>query len=520
MHLIEKTQNVTKLHVRAQGRQIIFRFVNRELGDVIEHPSNAKRVFFISLLGFVMITKCVASSGMMVFAEKDLLENQHYIFWKVFFRYIPPFTTNSIVACTVFSDTFMNLMTRGSATAKMLRHLLGHPKAKSLALVDDKRLRDSCGMRQAKALVIFCGGLSSVTASMVAFLGAVTLGHYVTNDIAILMIWGGLVALANFIANISYRIDKSVENFASFIRGELKFSLASCLISLIGSAAFLGTCYYGTANAIRKLLSLLKIYAGNPDSGLGLVTRYEEAINWATDATLPFAVISYFFSSCVPMFPTKNALAGWTDQEVCIPMNQVVRYVNLMKKTERYTRRQRSLYLDPDFWYFEALQLFCITLMPFFVLSAVLGNLLPTFNSSNGLIIHVFFNDVVDFSYAQKIVVALLSAVLTLVFSKIFWAFNIIDWFNQVEALWVKEAMRVLEHTGVFRPQEGLEALQEAINTANSPSIDANQGSWWRFFSSASVSQAPQLGLGGHLDQADHEDYFLLPDGPSSSKMA
>jgi hypothetical protein len=420
----------------------------------------------------------------------------------------------------VFADTFMNLMTRGSATAKMLRHLLGHPKAKSIDALDDKRLRDSCGMRQAKALVMFCGGLSSVTASMVAFLGAVTLGHYVTDDIAILMTWGGLVAFANFIANISYRIDKSVENFASFVRGELKFSLASCLISLIGSAAFLGTCYYGTANAIRKLLSLLKIYAGNPDSGVGLLSRYEVAINLATDATLPFAIISYFFSSCVPMFPTKNALAAWTDQELCIPMDQVVRYVNLMKKSEHYSRRQRSLYLDPDFWYFEALQLFCITLMPFFVLSSLLGNLLPTFNSSNGLIIHVFFKNVIDFSYAQKIVVALLSAVLTLVFSKIFWAFNIVDWFNQVEALWVKEAMRVLEHTGVFKPDEGLESLREAVYTANSLPIDDNRGCWWRFFSSGPAIQAPQLGLGAGINQADLEDYFLLPDDTASSKMS
>lgn len=445
------------LIIEPHGPNIIFRFqrASEASSPTIPAPTQgAARIFYHTMLSFVMVTKCVASSGMMVFAERDLLENQHYIFWKVFFRHLPEFSVDAIIACTVFSDAFMNLVTRGSATSKMLRGLLYGRSESHLSDVPG----DNCWMTLAKGAIMFCGGLSSVTASLVAFLGAVTLGHYLTDNIYLLMAWGSLVAAANFVVNISYRIDKSVENFVKVINGDLTFSYSHALVSIIGTIAFLGQCYYGTANAIRKLLDLLKIYAGKPESGIGVITSYENWILGATDATLPFAVISYVFSQCVPMFmPSKLVLAS---DQCQLSLSDVIKFVNLQKKQ----RADRSMCcFRRDEWYLEALQLFCVTLMPFFVVSVMVGSILPTFNSSNGLIIHALFSSHKDFTQLETLLIAVLSAILTIVFSKIFWSFNVVDWFKQVEQVWVSEALQTLERERLYTIPQEIETFHRDI---------------------------------------------------------
>ncbi|OGO90622.1 MAG: hypothetical protein A3F10_06845 [Coxiella sp. RIFCSPHIGHO2_12_FULL_42_15] len=442
--------------IRAQDNVIIFYQENPhdEANAVFPVSRSAKNAVII-LGGITIVIKGVASLGMRVYAVEDILQNPNYIF-STFFNSWPVVISQVIVILSGASDVFMNVVTRGTSTFKLMRRLFGLSKDRS------EIVHFHCWyLTTAKYFVGFCGVSSAVTSSLAAFLGSNKLMTFFTDNFYVLAPVDSVVAIANFVTNISYRISKSMVNFKKLIDKELKYSAWGLLFCVIGCAAFLGSCFYGTSNSLRTFLNLFNLYYGNPDTHENLKSAMENLIYGITDASLLFSIVAFWFSQCAEMLAPLPEIK---ERHFTIPSDRAVTIYRYLKKNNPYYKNLS--YFDHDYWYPEMLLLLGFSIMPIFIFGEMLGNFLASFNGCVGLIVHFFFPNTEKFNSAEKMIIGFLAAVLSTVFSKIYWDFNVVEWLNCMKVFWMSAVLKTMQHADIVRIGD-LDPLQEVHEVCN-----------------------------------------------------
>ncbi len=410
----------------------------------------------MTITTLLILVKMVASLGSRVYGIDKLLYEPNYIFSEDFFNRWPYLISQTTIIYAGASDVFMNVVTRGSATRKLMQQLFG-----TSTKVKKNIFFNTGGRAFVKYSVVACGIASAITGSLSSFLGAVTLARFATDDFDLLIGIGFSVAIANFVSNISYRVKKSVRNLERLLNGELEYTLEKIGRCIIGTMATMGLYYFGTSESIRLLLRLFDVYHGNPDSQEGLIDEYEDWINGITDMSLLPSIVSYFFSQCAEILTPPRRIV---DEHFSVPINQLRRKISALKRNTPY--HQEVTCTQRDYWLPKLFSLFGVTLIPFFIFGEMLGNALTTFNGDNGLIIHLFIrNNDNQFNQNEMLGIGLSSTFLVLVSSLIYWDFNIIPWREKSNGLWVDSELKAMQHAGLYQPKEkdAYENLQDLL---------------------------------------------------------
>lgn len=440
--------------------------------------------------GPLAFIKVASSLGLRIYAVVDFLTNKEYIFYSPVVSHIPKEGLLPTYIYTGFSDAVMNGATRGYSIYEMVAKWFA-PKEDDVESdveydhegedENEKTAMTCCSMVKKdglkttlmnqefwkkivfkKSMVYFvdgCGMVSLFSVSLTTFLGVVTLIGLATDNVYANIIPGILCAIANFLSNYSYRINKVNRNLAKLYNKELRcptwyFELP---IILLGSVAFIGECDYGVSHSLWKFFKLLGLYDGDLDKDIHNI--WKDLIYGITDFILGPAVVIFLLGQCCEMLKIEK-VPEEDDNNLILPYNKV--YNNY----KRYLRHEKKTfcYCCPP-----------ITLLPLLVRVIVvslgywatmpgelLGNGILKFNGGAGLIYRSFTEN----PYA----VGIISLVATLVNGYIYWHFNVNDWYYAVKKVFVMSVLHALKRLGVYSSNAAdyLVLLTKAL-TGNAP---------------------------------------------------
>ncbi len=441
-----------KTRLQVKHSQIIISLVNIE--ETLGPFSLSWRIAEGLTTSVLVITKCASSLGQRLYSLFDLFFNKHYVFSESIFNPIPDPIKYSIIFLSALGDSHMNGLTRGSSTRRLVKTLFG-----MLSAVKKPSTFVTCRLMALKIFVFFCGVMSSISASLVTFLGISTLIGHATDNFWGKMIPGSFAAIANFMSNISYRVRKAIDNLRDIVNRKLRQpTKLEVLIILLSSGAFLGQCQYGAEHSMRNLLALLGIYNGDPDAGTDVDATYESWILFLADVTLPTSFVSYILSQSVSILsePPPDS-----EKERQITLKDMrLAYIRKIKSSEEYLKYSCC---HPVRWLPPFTGLFMVTLGNFFIFFEMLGNALSTFNGTNGLIVRWFTDN--------HWVVGPVSLILVFTNSLIYWKYNIIGWKDTMIHMYVMSQLWSLRKLGFCNSDDQL-ILYEQLGKLVFPDLE------------------------------------------------
>ena len=375
-------------------------------------------------IGFMVATKTIGSMGFRAFSLMDFFFNQHYLLaglWCV----VPHYFLIAFVVYSTVADGMMNIFTRG---VSMFEGMNGGQPEGGEGTADASILPDRNSTSVVKIGwygVALAGLVSAICSSLSAFLGSITLIHLVTSCAPVVLVMACIVAVSNLYSNMTYRVKKALKHYKEEVAKKGGTLTAAdhlwLIIASIGVIAFFGGCFYGTSHSIRLMVSLLTDYQGGPDSEMPSIAKYENIIYALTWITLPFSVVTYFFSSVLKMLSEvqddkKNHSIDKTDKQA-VAANPPRSIEEIDSKATLFARAKAyglwiNYKLTTSFWMW----------------GEMIGTGLAALNSCNGLIVKTFFTAAHVFTTWQSVLINLLSLAIAAVSLCIYYKFNMPDW--------------------------------------------------------------------------------------------